>query len=166
MKEFFDQFYHRLNERERLLLLVFGPLLLMLLIYALLWQPFDKRVERLQQRVAEQQILAQWMQAAAQQVKQLRQQSEPGRSGSKQSLLSVVDLTLRQAGLSKALKRVEPDGASKVKVRLEQASFDAMTQWLEKLQRSHAVTVQVISVDRQDSIGVVNVRLTLVGGGE
>jgi len=164
MKAFFDQYFNQLAERERLLLLVAGPLLLLVLVYALLWRPLDQRVEHLQQRVMEQQSLQQWMQVSAQKVQQLRQQSRPGGTVSRQSLLSLVDRTVRQSGLSEALKRVEPDGADKVKVRLEQASFDAVIKWLEVLQSRDSVVVQSISIDRRDSAGVVNVRLTLLGG--
>jgi len=166
MKAFFDQRFNQLAERERLLLLVAGPLLLLILAYSLLWRPLDQRVERLHQRVAEQQSLQHWMQASAQQVQQLRQQPGTSTGVSRQSLLSLVDRTIRQSGLSRALKRVEPDGDDKVKVRLEQASFDVMVKWLETLQVRNTVMVQSISVDRQDSAGVVNVRLTLVGGGK
>ena len=149
-----------------LLLMVAGPLLLVILFYALLWQPLDRRVETLQQRVVEQQSLLQWMQMSAQQVKQAARQSRSGGNVTKQSLLALVDRTVRKSGLSRALKRVEPDGADKVKVRLEQASFDVMVTWLETLQNLYGVTVQGITVDRQDNIGVVNVRLTLLGGGQ
>jgi len=152
----------QLSERERLLLFSAGPLLVLLLLYALVWRPFDQRVERLHEQVAEQQSLLQWMQISAQQVGQLRNQSG-SRNISKQSLLPLVDRTIRQSGLSQALKRVEPDGDGKVKVRLEKAGFDAMIKWLETLQNRHAVLVENVAIDRQDG-GVVNVRLDLVGG--
>jgi len=160
MKDFIAQ----LSERERLLLLFGGLLLFIVLVYGLAWRPFDARFERLQQQVQEQQSLRIWMQASALTVKQLRSTTGSRSGSSQRSLLSVVDQTIRQSGLSQALKRVEPDGADKVKVRLEQAGFDAMVAWLENLQNRNGVMVQAVTVDRHDSVGVVNVRLTLVGG--
>lgn len=160
MKDFFA----RLSERERLLLSLAGFVLLVVLVYSLLWRPFGQRVERLNQRVEQQQSLLAWMQESALKVQQLRHQSGPQRGVLQQSLLSVVDQTIRRSGLSQSLKRVEPDGADKVKVRLEQAGFDDMVKWLESLQRINGVTVQSITIDRLDNVGVVNARLTLVGG--
>lgn len=154
----------QLNERERLLLLIVAPLLVLLVLYGLVWRPLSGHVDMLQQRVSRQQETLRYMHTAAQQVKQLRQQqSSTGRRGSNQSLLALVDRTVKQAGLTRALKRVEPDGSDKVKVRLEQAGFDAMVGWLESLQLRYGIRIESISVDAQDSPGSVNVRLTLTG---
>lgn len=166
MKNSIEQFLSRLSERERLMLLLYGPVFVVVLFYFLFWLPFENKIELLQERVAEQQSTARWMQASAQQVKNLQQLSGANDRGARESLLALVDKTMRQSGLSKALKRVEPDGDSKVKVRLEQANFDVATKWLETLRNRYAVTVQNISIDRQDSVGIVNIRLTLVGTGE
>jgi general secretion pathway protein M len=76
-------------------------------------------------------------------------------------LLTLVDRTVKQAGLSEALKRVEPDGESKVKVRLENAVFDATVGWLESMQQRYSIRVESISIDAQDNPGTVNIRLTL-----
>jgi len=104
------------------------------------------------------------MNNAAQQVNQLRRQKSSTKRGSaNQSLLALVDRTVKQAGLARALKRVEPEGSDKVKVRLEQAGFDAMIGWLESLQLRYSIRVENISIDAQDNPGSVNVRLTLVG---
>lgn len=156
-------FIAQLSERERLLLLLAATLLLLMLIYGLLWRPFDQRLERMNQRVSEQQDLLEWMQVSAAKVKQLRTQTGSRRGTVQPSLLALVDQTVRRSGLSQALKRVEPDGTDKVKVRLEQAGFDAMIAWLESLRRMNGVTVQSITIDRQDAAGVVNARLTLLG---
>jgi len=154
----------QLNERERLLLLIAGPLLVILVLYGLVWRPISGHVDMLQQRVIGQRDTLQYMHTAAQRVKELRQQqSSVNRGGNNQSLLALVDRTVKQAGLTRELKRVEPDGSNKVKVRLEGAGFDAMIGWLESLQLRYGVRIDNISVDAQDSPGSVNVRLTLIG---
>lgn len=163
MKAYLDALLSQLSERERLLLFIFGPLLMLVVVYSLIWRPFEQRVERLEQRTIEQQEMSKEMMAMAIEVGILQRQSGSSGTRTRQSLLSLVDKTIRQAGLSKSLKRVDPDGSSKVNVRIEDASFDAMIKWLEGLQRRHAVTVKNISIDRQEDVGVVNVRLTLVG---
>jgi general secretion pathway protein M len=154
----------QLNERERLLLLIAVPLLVILLLYALIWRPLSTQVDTLEQRVERQQDVLQYMHTAAQQVAQLRrQQSSTNRRGANQSLLALVDRTVKQAKMARALKRVEPDGSDKVNVRLERAGFDDMVGWLESLQQRYAIAVEDISIDAQDAPGTVNVRLTLIG---
>lgn len=154
----------QLNERERLLLLVAVPVLAILLLYSLVWRPLSGTVELLQHRVQKQQDTLQYMRKAAQQVKALQQQkSAQSRGGGRQSLLALVDRTVKQAGLTRALKRVEPDGADKVRVRLEGAGFDTMIGWLESLQSRYGIQIESISVDALDNPGLVNVRLMLIG---
>ena len=154
----------QLNEHERLLLLIAVPLLVIVLLYVMVWRPFSSHNDMLEQRVERQQDVLQYMHKAAQQVKQLRrQQSTTNRRGANQSLLALVDRTVKQAKLARALKRVEPDGSDKVNVRLEQAGFDDMVGWLESLQQRYAITVKDISIDAQDVPGIVNARLTLIG---
>lgn len=154
----------QLNERERLLLVIAGPLLVMLVLYGLVWRPLSGHVDMLQQRVMRQQETLQYMHTAAQRVTELRQQhSSVNRKGNNQSLLALVDRTVKQSGLARALKRVEPDGSDKVKVHLEGAGFDAMIGWLESLQQRYGIGIENISVDAQEIPGSVNVRLTLIG---
>jgi len=157
-----NDFIARLNERERLLLLLAGGLVLLLLIYVLAWRPLDQNLESMGRLVSQQQADLEWMQVSAMKVKQLRSQNTVKR-GRQQSLLSLVDQTVRRSGLAQALKRVEPEGADKVTVRLEQAGFDAVVGWLENLQQTNGVMIQTISVDRQERDGMVNARLTLIG---
>jgi len=156
-------YLRQLNERERMLLLIAGPLILLLLIYLLLWRPLAQHVNVLNIRVSKQQTVLIDMQSSAQLVALLRQQGNAGRNTSNQSLLALVDRTVRQSGLIKSLKRVEPDGADKVKIHLEKASFDTLVSWLETLKNRYSITVQNVSIDAQETTGIVNARLTLVG---
>lgn len=157
-----NEFIARLSERERLLLLLAAGLVLLLLIYALAWRPLDQHLERMDRLISAQQADLDWMQVSAMKIKQLRSQNTANR-GRQQGLLSLVDQTVRRSGLAQALKRVEPEGADKVTVRLEQAGFDAVVGWLETLQQVNGVMVQSISVDRQERDGMINARLTLIG---
>jgi len=157
-------YLQQLNERERLMLLVAVPIVIVLLGYAIIWRPMGQQVDVLSQRVEKQRAVLIEMQASSQQVKQILRQGSAVRSGSGQSLLALVDRTVRQSGLVKALKRVEPDGAQKVKVRLEKAGFDTTVNWLESLKNQYGIRVENISIDAQESSGIVNVRLTLAGG--
>ncbi len=151
-----------LQPRERRTVIGGGVALLLMMIYFFGWEPLVNDVEQMQQNVSSRQVLKQWMQGAAQEVKQLKRSStKHPQSASGQSLLALVDRTARRSRLGAALKRVEPEGRNGVRVWLEQASFDDMMRWLRELQRQYAITAKSITVDGQAVAGRVDVRMTL-----
>ncbi|MGE0370285.1 MAG: type II secretion system protein GspM [Gammaproteobacteria bacterium] len=157
------QFIANLSDRERVLLAGGGGGALLVLLFLIAWHPFSRYVERLDDNVVAQRELRVWMQQAAVEVKQLRG-SAPARRGASQSLLAVADSTARQHGLAAAMKRVEPEGTDKVRIRLEQAGFDDMTRWLELLVREHGVRIESITIDGRNQTGTVDARLALQAG--
>lgn len=158
------EFLANLNPRERRLVYIGGVIAAVLLFYAAVWAPLANKVERLRETVAEQQQLATWMQQASQEVQRLRKAAGSAKRP-RQSLLALADQSAKRQGLGQAIKRVQPEGQDKVNIRLEGAAFDDVVTWLEKLQMQHGVRVATITIDRQDQPGLVDVRLTLEGGG-
>jgi len=152
----------RLADRENRWLVAGSAVALILILYGLVWVPFDNKVRQLQRSVNQQQQLADWMQQQSREVRRLRGLARSGAGvAGKQSLLALTDQTAKQAGLGSAIKRVEPEGQDKVRIRMEQVVFDDLIAWLEKLQRRHRIRIARISIDRQDTPGRVDARLTL-----
>jgi len=154
-----------LEANERHMLLGGGGLLLVMFLYVAIWEPLTDSAESLRVSTAEQETLLAWMRGAAQEVKQLRrrggQQSKPASGG---SLLSLVDRTAKSGGLGKALKRVQPDGDTKVRVWLEAASFDDLVRWLTALETRHGVHVESSVFQALDTPGRVDGRVVFVSG--
>ncbi len=158
MREWFES----LGTRERLLLAVGVAAAIPLLLWALLWQPLVSGVRALESEVQAQRETVQWMQQAAVELRALQGsgvQAAAGLGG--RSLLAVVDQSARSAGLGTGLKRIEPDSADSVRVRLEAVSFDTALGWLDQLTRQYGVTPTTVSIEREASPGQVNMRLTL-----
>lgn len=161
MKEWWDG----LATRERLILLGGGAVLVLVLLWALLWQPLASSVREQQAEVAAQRENLRWMQNAAAELQQLRGsgvQAGAGLAG--RSLLAVADQSARSAGLGNGLKRIEPESGNAVRVRLEGVAFDAVVVWLDGLAREAGVLATTIAVERAGAPGLVNVRLTLAPG--
>ncbi len=76
-----------------------------------------------------------------------------------QTLISVVDASSREAGLT--LAGTDPIGTGQLKVRLENAPFDSLVGWLIRLQQTAGVAVQSAAIDRTANPGQVNATLTL-----
>ena len=156
--------FANLSHSERRTIFIGGICLVVMMLYAFVWAPVFSGAEQWRKAVDENESMMSWMNSVAQEVKSLRRSAgASGRSTRRGSLLALVDQTARRGKLGPSLKRVEPKGTEEVRVRLEQAVFDDMIRWLTDLERSHSVSVDSISVDRESSPGRVNVTLTLKG---
>ncbi|RRQ21462.1 type II secretion system protein GspM [Thiohalobacter thiocyanaticus] len=151
-----------LAPRERLIVAGGAAVLLLLVLWLGLWEPLDQRVEELEQSVAVQEEEFTWMQQAAAEIQQLRRSGGQAAAGLQgRSLLAVVDQATRAAGLNSGLKRIEPEGQSRVRVQFEQIGFDDFMRWLDGLHRQYGVFTQSITIEREEAPGRVNIRLTL-----
>ena len=151
-----------LDAQQRLLVYGVAALLAVLLLYAVLVHPFHVRYDELRDGVEERRATLQWMQQSALKVKQLKGANPAAGKGMEgRSLLSVTDDSARTAGLGAALKRVEPDGSTGVRVWLEDASFDSVVGWLGVMASRYGVDVDTASMERAATTGRINARLSL-----
>ncbi|MBU1191460.1 MAG: type II secretion system protein M [Gammaproteobacteria bacterium] len=156
------EWWEGLGTRERFIVIAGSVILIPFLLWVLVWRPLIGNVIQLEQEVASQRENVVWMQNAATELQQLRgsgAQAAAGLGG--RSLLAVVDQSARSAGLGSGLKRIEPDTADAVRVRLEGVSFDTLVTWLDLLSRQHGIQASLVSIEREAGPGLVNVRLTL-----
>jgi general secretion pathway protein M len=149
-----------LAAREQRTLALGALLALLLLGYALLWLPLERSRAEWRTRAAAADVSLSWMRDAAQRLRAAGPaQAAAQRDG--RSLLAVVDAGVREAGLGGALLRVEPVSAGQVRVYFQQASFDALMDWLYQLDTSHGIRVTELSVQRSAGVGLVDARLAL-----
>ncbi|MEK6749497.1 MAG: type II secretion system protein M [Pseudomonadota bacterium] len=162
IKETVRNFYQQLAPRERILVLWGGAIAAIMLFYVSVWYPIVGYRDETAQAVKEQQNLLNWMRQSAAEVKQLGGGARGGVTG--ESLLSVADRTARMNKLADALKRVEPEGENRVRVWLEQAAFDDLVAWLERIQTENRIRIDTASIDKENAPGRVTARLVLEGG--
>lgn len=151
----------RLDARQRLLVFAGGGLSLLLLLWGLLVQPLADRIDRLERTLASQQETLRWMQQAALEIQRLRRRGGVAGDLGGRSLLAVVDQSARAAGLGDGIRRVEPEGEARVRVRLQHVSFDRLVRWLAGLRGRYGVRVAGVQLERAPEPGRVDVRLTL-----
>jgi general secretion pathway protein M len=135
-------------------------LLLIVLLWAL-WHPLSQGRAELTRRVGDQERLLSWMRDASEGVRRGRAETMMSTDGSTASLLTLVDESLRAHKLGDAVRRVEPEGDSIVRLWLDGARFDDLMTWLTTLNRGYGTGVQELSARVTDVRGVVNVTLTL-----
>jgi len=159
MRDWFDA----LAPRERVFVAVAFVFVGFALAWFGVWQPLDARHKNVTQSVDD------WREglAALRPMKGLVQASAQGAATAQaptQSLVVIIDNSLRQRGLYNALQRSQPtqtgDG---IRVEFEQAAFDDLMLWLGDLHRQFGLEVEAgsFSVAASDSPGRVNSTVTL-----
>jgi len=151
----------QLDNRERWIVSAGALFLFVTILFYGVWKPMKANNANLLQTNKVNSETLVWMQKSVQEIKQL-QQSASGNSAFHGSLLSLVDSTTKTSGLAAQVKRIEPSGQDRVRVWLEQVSFDQMTDWLQTIDKQ-GVSIEEVSIDAEVVPGRVNARISLTG---
>lgn len=154
----FRAWFEQLQSRERQLVIVAMVVFAIFLPYQLIWSPLIVRAGHLQKQVNKQAKQLQWMRASMQEIPQPRGNSGAKHSG---SLLSVVEQTANQSQLRNSIRKIQPEGDQGVRIWMDNAGFDDILMWLERLKKQSSIEVVDFSVERQTETGQVNLRLLL-----
>ena len=151
----------RLSQRERTLVLAAGGLAAIGLLYLALVMPLQAMTGRREARVEQKSADLAWMREVAPAVTAAAAAGGAADVPTGESLVVLVDRTAREAGLGSALRDQSPNGEAGLRLRLEAAAFDALIEWLGRLQEGHGVAIEAANFDATGSPGLVNASLTL-----
>ena len=150
------------SPKDKLALMVGFSAIVLLLLYLLVWLPFQQQVEKNRTLAASQRSTLTWMQERVAEIKLLKQrQASSNKSGNREALLTLVDRTAKQHQLRQFIKRLKPEGSAAVQIWVEQAPFDALIQWLGLLVNQHGILLESVNIERQEKTGLINARLNL-----
>jgi general secretion pathway protein M len=154
--------FEALQPRERIMVAGCTVVLIVAILYLGLWMPLDRglkgaelRVDGLRLALAELRPLkGQTMQSAG---------STTNAASTNQSLVVIIDSTLRQRGLYGSLQRSQPTAANGIRVEFENVAFDDLMLWLGDLSGNYGMQVQsgTFSGTSGETSGRVNSSLTL-----
>ena len=152
--------YEMLPSRDQLALKLLLGVVCILVLYGLFWLPAQSFMTTAKAELGQRQALLQLVQTNKSTLKSLSStsQSSSTKLDSQQLVSSVTNLAKKH---NLALKRFEPSGDNKVKVWVDEASFDKLMAWLSELKKSLNVQVEQVSIEKEDSEGLVSARLTL-----
>jgi general secretion pathway protein M len=149
-----------LDTRERLLVVTAGVFIVFALYWFALWLPLDKGERNLQARVVN------W-QSSLTELRPLRSRLQASGAGpaanATQSLVVIVDSTLRSKNLDSALRRSQPTTTDGIRLEFENVVFDDLVLWLGELGSQFGLQVKSASFSNSASgtLGRVNASLTL-----
>jgi general secretion pathway protein M len=154
--------FESLEERERLFVIAAAVLLAVAVFYLVVWMPLDRGQRHLATS------LDNWRDSLAE-LRVLRSSAAtPGTTANlpadaNQSLVVIIDNTLRERALYNSLQRSQPTATDGIRVEFENVAFDDLVLWLGDLSARYGLQVQSgsFSAASQDNDGRVNSTLTL-----
>ena len=153
--------YEMLPMRDKSILKVSLVILALCFLYFGMWAPASNYLNNAERDVEQNTKLLQLVKQNASILAALN--PAKGNAGAatltSQQLISSVTNLAKKNGVM--LKRFEPSGDKKIKVWVDNASFDKMITWLIKLKSSLNIVVEQISIEKGDAEGQVSSRLTL-----
>ncbi len=158
MKDWLDG----LAARERIMVLVCAVVVVLTVLWFGIWTPLDKKHENLRASVDAWQDGLVKLQRVAQ-VQGASAGAGQARRISNQTPVVIVDTTLRERGLSTALRRSQPTTSTGIRVEFENVAFDALVLWLGDLSARYGMDVQAgsLTVAQRAEPGRINATLTL-----
>ncbi len=163
-KNEFLQRLETLSPRERILSIGVIVFIIFYALYQLVIAPIAAEKILLEQKMNAQQRIYQAIKKTSLEVAELRknQQDTAVDSVDGQSIMTVIDASSHELDIKSAIKRMIPEGADKVTLWLENIAFDKLTLWLAVLETKHSITVEQISISReQTNKGTVTAKLLL-----
>lgn len=152
--------YYLLGQRERLALHVMAVVVALVLILVLGIMPANKKLAMARQQQQSAQEMNAWIKANEPLMQAAARSGRPGGAAmTGQALLTQVNRSAQMAGVT--LRRTEPEGNDKLRVWLEEASFNAVMGWLAQMDKQMGISVLNISVEAQREPGIANIRLIL-----
>jgi len=146
-----------LSSREKLLVGIGLPLVLIIIFYLYFWQPTRDELARLQRLVPEKTATLAWMNHQLQQPQINQGTKIAANQGG--PLLTVIEKVAIETAVQGAIQRVQPGAGGEVEIWFQDVVADQLFRWIDKL-ALNAVTIDSATVTRATP-GLVTARVKL-----
>ncbi len=155
-----QDWWEGLQARERQILVGGAVVAAIILVWTFVWSPLTRATADMRVAVVQKQRLAIDLQRTA----TLSSSDQPVRPQGGQpatSLLVLVERTHQAHGLKDTFTLTRPDGPDAISIRFQNASFDALMDWLVMLETEHNLRVENTQISKAQQAGLVNGNLVL-----
>lgn len=128
------------------------------LFWAVIWKPLSDWRHLETNRYQNAQSTLEWMQANAASARTRGNQTTAS-PGGERSLMPLVTREANSQGIR--LNRLQPEADGAVSVVVQAQPFNSVLEWIDRLQRTHNIEVQRISVDAEGQPGLINAQIRL-----
>lgn len=149
-----------LAPRERVILGGGVLVLALVLAYLMVWEPLAQKRQQLRDDISALSADLAWMRQVAPQVRRraAQQVSQPSMGSAGGSVLTLVEVSARAAGLHESLERVQPEGTG-ARLWFAETGFDGLLRWLGELEQRQGLQVSQLAVDAGSAPGTVTARI-------
>lgn len=159
-----NEWFQSLQPRERIMVATAAVFVVFAVYWFALWLPLERGSENARARIDN------WQTSLAE-LRPLRGRLQSGSSstpvaGRNQSLVVIVDNTLRSRSLNSSLQRSQPTNTGGIRLEFSDVAFDDLVLWLGDVGDQYALSVQSASFSQSsvNNPGRINASLTLERG--
>jgi general secretion pathway protein M len=153
--------WNEIGERDRLVLGLGGVLVLCILVYTFLWEPWHTGLDRLSVQLPAKRMAYKHISVQAELAVNYTGSGGNTAGVDRKPLLTIVEDTARRAKLRDVIRQMTPgEEEGQVRIWLSDATFDNWLAWVDTLGRDHGVDVITATVQRSDD-DKVDIRATL-----
>ncbi len=157
MKDWFAQ----LNQREQMSLFILSLAVGLYLLFVLIWSPLATKRDALE---VQNSAIAGSLARVDAMVSELLQLRDGGASvNTRRNLTSLINQSTSRMELQ--VSRLQPSSRGDIQVRLENAAFDDVLEWLHEMEYREALLVREVSVTQAGSAGRVNATVRIAQAG-
>jgi general secretion pathway protein M len=157
MKDWFAQ----LNQREQMSLFILSLAVGLYLLFVLLWSPLAGKRDALE---VQNSAIAGSLARVDAMVSELLQLRDGGASvNTRRNLTSLINQSTSRMELQ--VSRLQPSSRGDIQVRLENAAFDDVLEWLHEMEYREGLLVREVSVTQAGSAGRVNATVRIAQAG-
>ncbi|MES9881995.1 MAG: type II secretion system protein M [Sedimenticola sp.] len=156
--------WRSLAPRERLFLGWGVFITLMLGLYMGVAQPLETKIAQAETRLQITETELNKIREIAVEYQKLGKSKKRAKTKNGSSLLAVIDKSSAKFELKQSIKRITPEGKSKVRIQLQNARFDKLIAWLNNLAINRGIHTQTVSLRKEGRPGLVTVNLELKQG--
>ncbi|MCF6300823.1 MAG: type II secretion system protein M [Proteobacteria bacterium] len=155
--------YRTLNQKDQKLMLISIVLIALTLFWMLIYKPVESSINKKQSSIAANMKILQWMKDEAGKLDSNIQPQAAIPISSNVTFSSWIDRQLVARNLQNHVSRAEPVDENTTIIWLQNTPFDTVMDWLQDIQKSHAISVNQIDVIATDkTLGLVSVHMTLI----
>lgn len=147
------------TQRDQIVLLFFGVFIGIFILWWLVLQPMVKNVE--QQRISTRNSGESLVRVRAMALELDQLQKSGGNSANRRAspITEVVDRSLQARGLR--MSSFQPLKSGEARLRLEEAEYNQVLQWLNDLESQHKIRAQELTITPSRNVGRVTVSVRL-----
>ena len=159
MKNSFNRFWQARNAREKKVLIFCVLFLLLVFLYAYVWQPGEQAITRLDEILPQMRAKAALMHQQASEISQLQKHRRTQYQST--DLKSEIDASAQNHHLHASLSLLSVDNAGAAHLILNSISFNAWIRWLDALQQENHLRLESSHIETLTEPGMVKVDATL-----